>query len=583
MATKEYTSISNYYRTFSGTDTLAFIMLPGIMPIVLGSVTTISYSMFRNKKPVINIGRTNINGVTRGSRIYAGTMVFTLINQHWIRDIQEAGTEVKQNNDGTERWFAYDTWLAKIKDLKADELPLFDIMLVSANEYGSAVTMYIYGIDFTDEGQTLSVEDLFTENTFSFIARDVSTFKRFDPLTGVVKAHGGIQNVYAGISQKFHVLDSSDTSLDDLAALENEFVMNEIQNKYTYKEMRYLPEGELKYSTTKLMISGTVAEIQEMLNNIGHPYELDVNGVFDEHMDQVIRIFQSNNGLDVTGIVDIRTYNAIVNKSNEEGTDERTAVVVNKNGALVYQRPSTFSNVVDTKPYNTTVNILEIVSNEDEGPFMEFYKTKTGYVDVTDMYSSLYEAGVIEFPTLKYNSQGNYVKMAQSMLSIIFPNYNNISGVFDQEMKILIKQLQKQNNLLETGEINYETWLILKSLSGSKNTASDDNFKIQYSQPPGDYVLDKRNMSQELENFTINASCENLTNAKIVLVSKYKNGQQEIASSSLEIKEDKKVSLNKFTNSFIYNIEQGQMPDSVDFFIYPYNKRPYKWTFRIKE
>ena len=52
-----------------------------------------------------------------------------------------------------------------------------------------------------------------------------------------------------------------------------------------------------------------------MLNNIGHPYELDVNGVFDEHMDQVIRIFQSNNGLDVTGIVDIRTYNAIVNKS----------------------------------------------------------------------------------------------------------------------------------------------------------------------------------------------------------------------------------------------------------------------------
>ena len=59
-------------------------------------------------------------------------------DSNWIRDIQEAGTEVKQNNDGTERWFAYDTWLAKIKDLKADELPLFDIMLVSANEYGSA-------------------------------------------------------------------------------------------------------------------------------------------------------------------------------------------------------------------------------------------------------------------------------------------------------------------------------------------------------------------------------------------------------------------------------------------------------------
>ena len=154
--------ISKYYKSFSGTDTLAFIMMPGSSPVVIGSLTTISYSMYRNKKPVINIGRTNINGVTRGSRIFAGTMIFTLINQHWLKELQE------QLN-----------WLKGFDELKVDELPLFDVMIVSANEYGNAAIMYIYGIDFTDEAQTISVEDLFTENTFSFVARDVSNFKSF--------------------------------------------------------------------------------------------------------------------------------------------------------------------------------------------------------------------------------------------------------------------------------------------------------------------------------------------------------------------------------------------------------------------
>lgn len=152
-------SISRFYKSFSGTDTIAFLMFPGLKPIVIGSLTTISYSMYRNKVPVINIGRTNINGITRGSRIYAGTMVFTLINKHWLRELQDQAP-----------------YLQDYPTLKVDELPLFDIMIVSANEYGSSCSMFIYGVDFTDESQTLSVEDLFTENLFKFVAREISVF-----------------------------------------------------------------------------------------------------------------------------------------------------------------------------------------------------------------------------------------------------------------------------------------------------------------------------------------------------------------------------------------------------------------------
>jgi hypothetical protein len=45
-------SISKYYKSFSGTDALVFAILPQTAPVILGTITTISYSMFRDKKPV---------------------------------------------------------------------------------------------------------------------------------------------------------------------------------------------------------------------------------------------------------------------------------------------------------------------------------------------------------------------------------------------------------------------------------------------------------------------------------------------------------------------------------------------------
>ena len=98
-----------FYRSFSGTDALVFIILPQTEPILLGSLSTISYSMYRDKKPVSVIGKVNVGGFTRGTRIYAGTMIFTLLNQHWVNEVKE--------NVG---------WLNLINRLKTDELPLFD-------------------------------------------------------------------------------------------------------------------------------------------------------------------------------------------------------------------------------------------------------------------------------------------------------------------------------------------------------------------------------------------------------------------------------------------------------------------------
>jgi hypothetical protein len=218
--------INKFYKTFSGTDTIAFMILPGSKPITLGTVTTLSYSMYRIKKPVLNIGKTNISGVTRGSRIYGGTMIFTLINQHWLRNLCE---EVE--------------WLKSYDNLKCDELPVFDIMITSANEYGSYINMYISGIDFTDEQQTMSVEDMFTENVFQFIARDISTFA-----AGPVLMTDNVGQLTSNYQSGFFVTDSSVETKEEIIQGFNEYVK---KRKEKQENARKKPKGlerELYYS-----------------------------------------------------------------------------------------------------------------------------------------------------------------------------------------------------------------------------------------------------------------------------------------------------------------------------------------------
>lgn len=153
-------SFDTFYKTFSGTDTLVFILIPNTKPIVLGSLSTISYSTFRIKKPVPLISEINVSGYTKGVRTVAGTMIFTLVNQHWVNELIDAIP-----------------CLGQFDSLKPDELPLFDLLIVSANEYGASISGQIYGVDITDDAGVISVQDMYLENTVSFLARDIDLLK----------------------------------------------------------------------------------------------------------------------------------------------------------------------------------------------------------------------------------------------------------------------------------------------------------------------------------------------------------------------------------------------------------------------
>ena len=568
------TNAYKFNKTFSGTDTLAFLMLPGCTPVWIGALTTVSYSMFRNKKPVINIGRTNINGVTRGSRIFAGTMIFTLINQHWLRELCEQ-PEVN-------------AWLGNYNELKADELPLFDIMIISANEYGNWCEMFIFGIDVTDEAQTISVEDLFTENTLSFVARDVSTFQMVDPIKGKVESQDN-----GGNSQQkpvTEIIDIENPSIEDIDKIEQE-LKNNNQPENVVQEDKSTPNHlsrNLYYSSSDTIIGNDVSALQNKLNQLG--YDLEINGKFDDIMDDAIKKYQSEKGLsEINGVVDNTLYSMILEDTIGEEDGRHMACVVNKNGASVYREVSMNSDIIDVIPYNEIVQVFEIIVNQDDNGFSRFYKTESGYVLESDMYSFLSAGSVIEFPKIKYGDSNSFVTMIQQTLQNLYPNGNiQITGEYSDADIELIKKIQKENGLKDTGEVDTETWKVLYSLDASIiESQSKDNYSVKPQTKPGTSYGKFQEVMHDIDKFDCTLYSDVDLNVKTSAVTEYEDGQTLVYSNMQTIhpiaKSSNVISFKSLQKAFLYHPEHG-VPVKTELVLHPYNKKTLKWTINfIKE
>jgi peptidoglycan hydrolase-like protein with peptidoglycan-binding domain len=575
---KELTSISNFYKSFSGTDTLVFILMPGSNPVVLGSLTTISYSVYRNKKPVLNLGRTNINGVTRGSRIYAGTMIFTLINQHWINELKE--------QDKLD-------WLNEYDEIKADELPLFDLMIVSANEYGSYVSMFIYGVDLTDEAQVISIEDLFTENTFSFVARDISNFKAGQSFNKLSSRNPKKSIVSALASSRIYVFDSSGATLDDIEKIEKEMVKIQVDNKANVERQQALqtPARELEYSTSNMMIGNDVVYVQSLLNGT-RMFELNINGIYDKDTESAVKAYQSSVGLDVNGKIDQWTFLSLLESSNIEETGNPVGIIINRSGAYVYQWANMESDIVDVRPYKDQIEINDLVykqmspDNADGGTVdpgdstysQKFYKTPVGYILSDDMLSYKYANSTVEFPIIKLNDVGAYITMLQSSLIKIYGEYPHENGTYDEGTKNKVIELQTENGLDPTGIVDNNTWLVLQNLTGDViNGYQDPDFKVSFNNIPGTYTIQNVNLSSDLmAGFNVEILSSKAVNVKCTAICYYKDSSKVISNNYLA-QNNTIINFSDFEKAFLYDPSKG-IPNRIEYIVYPFNKESYKWT-----
>ena len=163
--------------SFAGVDISASMVIPAINRengtiegtdiLELGELQTISYSIHRENSPVRTLGHVNPKGFIKGSRTIAGSLIFTVFNEYAFYRIKE----FRQMMAETGLFFAP----------LADMLPPFDVVLSFFNEYGLGAKMKIYGITIVDEGQTMSVDDLITEQTYTYMARGIQPMVSVEP------------------------------------------------------------------------------------------------------------------------------------------------------------------------------------------------------------------------------------------------------------------------------------------------------------------------------------------------------------------------------------------------------------------
>ena len=153
-------NFSNKYISFSGYDMVCVFEIPvsgGTISSVIGSLQTITYSVHNEKFPVRSLGNMNAKGYVYGPRTIAGSLIFTVFNKHWAHDLMERYLDVYKVN----------------AHFLTDELPPLNITISFANEYGNRARMALYGVTFVNEGQVMSINDNYTENTFQFFATDI--------------------------------------------------------------------------------------------------------------------------------------------------------------------------------------------------------------------------------------------------------------------------------------------------------------------------------------------------------------------------------------------------------------------------
>lgn len=149
------------YDSYSGADILVTAQLANINSnnalskkcYVLGSLQTISISTNQDKAPVRCIGNINALDYLMGPRTIAGSLVFAVFDRHFAYDIFD---DLKEYTGKA--------------TLLTDEIPPLDMTIIFQNEYGKRSRMTLYGVKMVTEGQVMSINDLFTENTYQFVA-----------------------------------------------------------------------------------------------------------------------------------------------------------------------------------------------------------------------------------------------------------------------------------------------------------------------------------------------------------------------------------------------------------------------------
>lgn len=142
--------------------------------IEFANLQTLSVSTTRDIAGARPLGSAWVDEYSRGARSAAGTLAFTMFDGDSFRKL--AGVREGTTQEDL-RWYS------------PDDLPEFNIVLSATNEYGHTVSGILLGVVITNTGITTGVQDVYTEQVASYVAR------RWVPFKGTLDLKGSLDRV----------------------------------------------------------------------------------------------------------------------------------------------------------------------------------------------------------------------------------------------------------------------------------------------------------------------------------------------------------------------------------------------------
>lgn len=173
----QYLNSSEQYTasktTFAGSDIEVLFFIPAangnFVSLEMNNIQTLTCSVFREKHPVRALGFIGEKGEARGTRTIAGSIVFTVFDQHPLLKMmsKHLGSDTELDTNAID----------KLEYTMPDQLPPFNAVIKFSNELGRDSELVLFGLSIQSEGQVHSIHDMLTENTMQYRAQHMAVMR----------------------------------------------------------------------------------------------------------------------------------------------------------------------------------------------------------------------------------------------------------------------------------------------------------------------------------------------------------------------------------------------------------------------
>lgn len=168
-------------HSINATDLTAVIALPTGQILELATLSMVSLSTHRDGFPVTSLGNVGPRGFTRGHRLAAGTLVFSVFERSAFTKLMNP-LEAPKGYTSTASREKRTEIKSAFYNMHADELPPFDIHMIYTTPEGLQCYEALLGVIIVDQGSVRSMDLIQIQESYAYMATDHIPIQRLEEL-----------------------------------------------------------------------------------------------------------------------------------------------------------------------------------------------------------------------------------------------------------------------------------------------------------------------------------------------------------------------------------------------------------------